>query len=366
MGGISNLLDKILYYSNIFQYVIVGILIIVGGLFLYFRNNRVKLRKKEDTIDYSNVKRKHCTEFVNIEDIKNNMIINDDYTYFTMGIKCVGFDYKTAHKQEQHRVIYNYIEFINMIEKPIQYFLQCRNIDVEKNIEMYERAQEKCKEEIEKYTVEVENFLKTIKSLEENEKIIVSELEKIKESSEKENKLKEKEYELNRINELIENTKSELVKAEKRLDNSKWQFDHLSHQIAYGKIISSPDQDPQRDEYYVFSYTHNKLDFSVELTKEEITERAAKELTARANQKIAALKRCNVTANILTSNELVELMRRCFNPKGADRFKFKDVLRTNFFSLVTTTDDFKRIEKESIVEKAFEELENKEVEEVAG
>jgi len=329
------ILDKLNMYADIIQYIIIGIALIGISIYFYLRHTGFKFSKKNKEVDYSEVTRKHAADFVQLEDIKNNMYINDNYTYFTAGIRCIGFDYKTAHNHEKVRVQKNYIEFFNMLEKPIQYFIQCRNIDMDRSINRYKETQVEVQGQIDNLALELDNLKESLDDIKAQDEIDIKLLEKIEEK---------------------------IKKTSRSLENTKWQFDHLEHQIAYSKAISSPEQEPQRDEFYFFSYTHNKYDFTVDLSKEEIIDRAARELMSKANSTISVLKRCNVRATILTSNELAEIERRCYNPKSADTHKFRDILKSNFFELITTTDSFQKAKNEVLADEIIEGLERGAVE----
>lgn len=303
-----NIVNNLVKYVEIFKYIaILGFSLVIGIVFYY--KKRKKKRKREDDISYAEYKKSPSQEFVKLEDIKHNMIIDDNYSYFTIGIKCSGFDYSTASGLEQQRVEGNYIELFNMIDIPVQYFVQCAAVDVESNIQNCNKAAAKKMELIKAYEVELNNLTTTKESgtLSGEELALVNE---------------------------------EIAKTNKKIKNTQWQYDHLLHLNAYTQTISESKEEPQISDYYLLSYYHDAASFSVELTKAEIMERAYRNLESKANAFISVLKRCNVSAAILTTDELIEIERRCYNPIGADDFKMRDVKNTNFYEMVVQSTSY--------------------------
>ena len=109
---------------------------------------------------------------------------------------------------------------------------------------------------------------------------------------------------------------------------------------------------PQQIQTWVFDWEFNPLDFSVDLSDEEIYKRAIMELDAIANAKIHALSNCGVKAYRCSTEELIEMTRRYSCPVSADRFKLRDIVNSSFFDDIFTSDDVQRMSKRAAEESA--------------
>lgn len=329
--GLLNMLDKLNYYANIVLYVVIGLIMLGLGLFIYFNKFLRKFRKKEDTTDYSQMKREESRKFVKLDSFSENMYEVIKEKYFTAGIRCIGFDYHTAHAYEQLRVMNNYISFINVIDKPLQFFLQCKDVDVESVILQAREDQYRIYEEIKRHEKELENLNQTLKELELQPTVSQATIDQVKER---------------------------IKKVSRARENAMWEFEHIEHQIAYTKAISSVEEEPQREDHYFFSYVYNPDNFAVDLTEDEIRQRAKEELEAKANRLIAILAKCNVKAEIMTTDELKQILRRSYRPITANMFKLRDVEKSSYYDLVTTTDTYKEMEKRAIKEESMKRIYN--------
>jgi len=109
-------------------------------------------------------------------------------------------------------------------------------------------------------------------------------------------------------------------------------------------------------ETWVFDWTYHSYDFPVELTKEEIYERAKQELMSLENTYRHALSSCRVRARRCNTEELIEICRRYSAPLTSDRFRLRDVLKSAFFQDIITSDSVQELVDE-VQARAEEEFE---------
>lgn len=321
--------------TNIFIGVLIFILVAVAiggiGIFYYLRV-RQKRRAKPKNVDYSDFNRKDAKDYINnFENIKDDMIILEDGFRYVGVIDCQGFDFYSAHIIEQGNTVSNYISFINTINKPISYRQYCKSVDLDNTLDMYLEAYEKVNTKLEKAVLrlnEMETALKKEPDMEQSMKdLYVTEIERTT-------------NEINAYN---------------------FRKFHIEDQMRFIKENSGVSASPLISSTYVFDWTYNPNEFSVDLTEDEILERAKAELEAIANSKIHALAMAGVKARRCTTVELIDMYRRHSQPISAERYKITDILDSSYFDDITTTDCIKRVEevvKEVEKEEAQEEALN--------
>ncbi|WP_113675864.1 hypothetical protein [Vallitalea guaymasensis] len=321
-----NLIEKLNMYLEIILYIIMALVLVGIGIWFYIRS-KPNSKQKEDTTDYSQFPKKSSEEFVIIGDIADNKIVMDNGTRYVSGVKCNGFDYNTAREDEKLMVQANYINLFNMIDNPIQFYLQCQDVDVEHIINNHQEAKQKVLIKLEKANIEFENLQQTIKELKDGEG---EELVK-----------------------LLDEAKKRKILVQKTIDCLTWDYRHLEELIAYIKTVSENREEPQRNEYYFFSYKFNPLAFSVNLTKGEIEKRAATELKTKAENFKSILRSSKVSAEMVDKDELIEIVRRHYNPISANIYKSNNIKNSNFFDMVTTTDYFDETKEKYIISEAL-------------
>lgn len=338
------LINKINMYLEITVYIVIGLIMMGIGTWYYFRT-RPKAKKKEDHIDYSTLPRKPSTEMVLLDDIVENMIITDNGSRFVAGVKCNGFDYRTARPEEKLAVQGNYIQLFNMIDSNIQFYMQCQDVDVEHTLTNHEEAKENILKKLESKTNELKNLWDTRAELMERELKHNNELEEL------ESDLGEKE-DSNYTNFLNE-TNLRIEKVERSINRLEWKYRHMLEMIAYTKTVSENKEDPQRNDYYFFSYKFNPLAFSVSLSKGEIEKRAAEELRTRADNFCSILRTSKVKAEMVEKDELIDIVRRHYNPISANIYKKSNIQRSNYFDMVTTTNDYDATKEKYVLSEVY-------------
>ena len=95
------LIKQMIFYARIVL-VIVIILMIITGIWLYYTFKIKKRKRLEDrVIDYDSFEKRDATEYLRFDDIKRNMIITDNLKRFVGIINAKGYDYFQARPNEQ-------------------------------------------------------------------------------------------------------------------------------------------------------------------------------------------------------------------------------------------------------------------------
>ena len=308
------LLNRIISYVKIFGIASVALSFLLLGVGIYFLKIK-KTKMKELDVDYNSFNRKDTLEYVRFDDICG-MVIDKEHNRFISGIKCTGFDYADAESSEQLQAMRGYLSFLNLLDKgSIQFWQTARNVDLDELISQY-------KEELER--IQEKRFLLNL------------DYESMREESEK---YLDKEDEYNIYY-------KKLIQMQRELISFGYQCEQLQAQIIYMEAISGEKADPQQETCYIFDWTYNKMEFTVELDEKEIQVMARKQLQNTANSYIGALRSAGVKCAMLTDEELLAYLRRHMHPVSADIYKIDDILKSAYDSLVVTSKSYEKKEEE--------------------
>ena len=121
---------------------------------------------------------------------------------------------------------------------------------------------------------------------------------------------------------------------------------HMEDQMYnYISGMNGNGNNPKIEECWVFDWTFDPFQFSVELSEEEIKQKAVNELRAKGNAMRHALSACKVKSRRLNTWELIDLCRRHSSPLSAERYKLKDVINSSFFEDIQTSVSLEEMEK---------------------
>lgn len=274
----------------------------------------------EEGKDYSMLQRMDSEDYLKFDDIKDRMIICDGGTRFVAAVRGYGFDFYRASAEVQAAVMQNFIGFINTITTPTMYRQHSKAIDVEHTMKLYERAYQKKEMELFEIAEDIRNI-----TLSRSERVYTEEEKRL---------FEERLAELNRTKKAKE-----------------WQKDHLRDQMAKLRQSSGEHVDPERVQCWIFEWKYNTMDFTMDLTMEQIYEKAVRELDSMANAKIHALQNCKVRAVRCSTENLIEMTRRYSSPVTSNCFRMRDVLKSSFF------DDFNyETDHDELIERAKESV----------
>ena len=304
--------------------------IIILIFFFFFMSIKEKSKEKENK-KTSNAKTKEngtqgnytklsVFDFMEFDDIRDNMIIQNNGTKYLMVIECEGINYDLMSEVEKTAVEQGFISFLNTLRHPIQLYIQTRTINISNSIENYNKELEKIRQEL------------------------VS---------------KQNEY-----NKLLQNDSGN----QKLLNNLRLEIARNQNLYDYGKdIISNTEKmslnkNVLRKHYYiVIPYNVTELGTNMDDEEEKIN-LIFSELYTRAQTLIRTLFACSMKGKVLDSNELVELLYVAYNRDDAEVFGVDKAIKSGYTELYSTAPDVldKRMEaiNKQIEEKAIEKAKN--------
>lgn len=334
-----NSIQMILSYINM-----IGICAIVAlggmvGVFFYFTKVK-KVTAKVEKIDNTHFKRVDSLSYVPIKDIiydgdnvDGDGVIVLSENEFVAGVSVRGFDYPAASTDEKLDAQIKSVAFFNIVENPISFRQSVKSVDLTTNINDYEEIAKKISFELMELNSEFDSTL-----------------------------IKAEDY----IGEPdVYDVYSERLKELKRLIVcKKHTLDECQSIIGYLQSMSRDttnrkDAIGENTNQIMFSYTYNAANYSTELSKEEIYEKAVEELNTQTKSYINALGRCHFRAKRLSARELIGLFRKQTCPITGEDFELTELLDSSYTSLFISSDSV----KEAYMNKVGEDAYNQQMEE---
>lgn len=258
---------------------------------LKIQNNENKDVKKNQ--DYTS---KSIFGFMEFDKIEDNMIIKNSGKKFIMAIECQGINYDLMSGLEKNSVEQGFLQFLNALRYPIQLYIQTRTVNLGNSISRYKQKISTIRDEYMRKQMEYNSILNN-------------------------NQYTEKE---------LNNAKFELVKA-RNLYEYGLDIVNNTEKMNLNKNIL------KKHYYIIISYTPEETNSKYD--EEEIKNRAFSDLYTRAQSLIASIGVCSVSAKVLNSEELAELLYIAYNRDEAEIYQLSDALKAGVDELYSTGKD---------------------------
>lgn len=297
-------------------YLLIPIVIAVFGLiaflvYLYIKEKAPKDKakiedKKENKEDINSSNKQSIFNFMEFDDIEDNMIIQKNETRFLMVVELKGVNYDLMSNLEKNSVEEGFVQFLNSLRNPIQIYIQTRSINLENSLEVYREKMNEIENKYNKMRLQYEAMIDSEEYTDEQ--------------------IAKAHFELTKQANLCEYGNS-VIKDTERMSLNK-------NILSKNYYIIVP--------YYASEASNDKLD------KEELRNMAFSELYTRAQSIIASISACGVKGRILRTNELIELLYMAYNRDEAETFGLDKAIKSGFNELYSTAPD--------VYEKRMEEL----------
>lgn len=264
------------------------------------------------------VQRKDLFKFMEFDRIADDMILQEKESKYTMVIQCKGINYDLMSEIEQIAVEEGFITFLNTLKSPIQIYVQARAIDLKNSLDMYKSR--------------------------------VDDINK---------KYAEANDTLNRLTNDINASDNEIRNAQTQRDKFANIAEYAQDITRYVEKLSLNKHLLQRKFYIVISYFKSEVNSTAEFTKSELHDICYRELYTRAQSIIGALQACSVSARILTSNELAELLYISYNRDDEKIIDIKTALDSGFYRMYSTSKDVHEKKRELLQKQIDEDAMNR-------
>lgn len=306
-------------------YFIVFIMILLVIFYIYLmkpKAEKIKKESEEELIEdktqrekkiepnygkyTGNLTRESIFEFMEFDEIVDNMIVRKNGNQYIMILQCNGVNYDLMSEQEKISVEEGFVQFLNTLRFPIQLYIQSRTLNLRDIIDEY-------KSRIDNLTIEIDKIDTKI----EQAKIMGNKALKEKLEFEKRRKINILEYGVS-ITDYVE------------------------------KLSSNKNVLQQRT-YVVVSYYSAEIGGGLErYSKEEIYNMCFAELYTRCQNIASALGNSQITCSILDSEELAELLYIAYNRDEAELLQLSKALDAQYDSLYSSGKDVIKKKQEKL------------------
>lgn len=314
--------EKIMEIGIIIVIILVTIIIglIVWYFWLKYKNKKLenapKNNEAEENLEKKNSEYniKSIFNFMDFEKIEDNMIIQKRGKYL-MVLECQGVNYDLMSEMERTSVEQGFIQFLNTLRSEIQIYVQTRTVNLEDSILSYKQKFE-----------EIENSYIKMDAR-------YNEMKKSERYTQKD----------------IEKAYMELVKLRNKYEYTK--------DIIADTERNSLNSSVLHKKYYIIIPAYEDELITENCSKDEIQSMVFSELYTKARSMIRTLSKCEVNANILDSEGLIDLLYVAYNRDESDIFGTKRMLNAGFEDIYTTAPDVldkkiklldKKIEEEAV------------------
>jgi len=245
-------------------------------------------------------------EFMEFDEIVDNMIIRKNKTQYVMILQCNGVNYDLMSEQEKISVEEGFVQFLNTLRFPIQLYIQSRTLNLKDIIGGYKERVSVLRNDIEKINI------KLIQAKQANNRALQEKLE-------------------------FEKRRKENV---------------LSYGIDitdYVEKLNSNKNILQQKTYVVVSYFVNELGENLSnYSKDEIDSMCFSELYTRCQNIAGSLATSQVTSRILESEELAELLYIAYNRDESEVYRLAQALDAQYDALYSTGKDVLQKKQEKL------------------
>lgn len=281
-------------------------------------NNKIKKRKVDNKYSKQSI-----FDFMEFDDVQDNMIIQKGGKRFVMVVKCMGVNYDLMSQMEKISVEEGFQQFLNTLRHPIQIYIQTRTINLENSINEYKKRVKEIEDEFNK-----------------------------------------KQYIYNQIRESGMYTKEQEEQYYYELTKQKNLYDYARDIVSATEQMNKNRNVLSKEYYIVISHYAEEAN-DEKYYNEEVRSMAFSELYTKAQAIIRTLSACSVGAQILTSRELIDLLYVAYNRDEAETYGIDRAIKAGYNELYSTSQDVfaKKIKAldEEIEEKAID-LANSKVE----
>lgn len=250
-------------------------------------------------------------DFMEFDDIEDNMIIQNGGKRYLMAIECEGINYDLMSEVEKTSVEAGFVQFLNTLRYPIQIYTQTRTINIGNSIEKYREK------------------LKEIKT-----------------------ELDQKQLQLNKAMQSSTISSSQLQKLKMEVARNLNLFEYGQDIISNIEKMSLNKNVLKKHYYIIVPYNTSELGVA-ELGEEEKRNMIFSELYTRCQAITRTLFACSMKSRVLTSNELVDLLYVAYNRDESEIYSVDKAVKAGYTELYSTGPD--------VLDKKMEAL-NREIE----
>ena len=281
-------------------------------------NSNTSAYKKNMNTD---VPREDIFNFMEFDKIQDDMIIQQNGEKYTAVIKCKGINYNLMSEVEQLAIEEGFMNFLNTLKFPVQLYVQAQSVDLKASIASYK----------------------------ENMKSIWEEYDEVN-------------SQYNAVINSLESTDEEVEQVEDRRNSVLNVLEYGQDIVRYVERLAGNKNMLQRSFYVLVSYYKSELSNASSFNKEELLDVCYTELFTRVQNIMSGLSMSAVSASILKSNEIADLIYSAYNKDDKNAISVQQALESGFYRLYSTSEDAVTKKHKRLVENLRQEAEYKAIE----
>lgn len=259
-------------------------------------NGTVDSNKSNNIVQTKSYTTQNIKSFLDFDEIKDNMIVQDKGKRLVMVIQCQGINYDLMSSMEKVAVEKGFVQFLNSLTRPIQLYVQTRKVNLESSLQNYNKQLKVIEVKYNKARNQFEQAQKNVKLT--NEQYNLIKLEYIRQKN------------------LYDYTKDIISNTEK---------------MSLNKNILT------KNYYIAISFVPDNSEGLFQ--KEELLDMAFSELYTNAQSLLRILSVCGITGRILDSVELADLLYVAYNRDASEVYGVDNAIRAGYDALYTTAPD---------------------------
>lgn len=247
-------------------------------------------------------------DFMDFEEVKDNMIIRKNRSQYIMVVRCKGGNYDLMSEEEKVSVESGFVKFLNTLKYPIQLYVQTTSLNLRDIIKDYNKRLDEMRNEIK----EIEQQIRIAKASGDEKQI------------------------------------ERLIFEGRRKENV---FEYSRDISEYIERMSMNKNILQQKTYIAISYYASEVDNAENLGKDELDNICFSELYTRTQTIIRTLGSAGVTGKILNSEELSELLYVAYNRDEAEVMEISRAIEAEYDALYSVGKDVLEKRKQVLEEK---------------
>ena len=298
----------------------VGLVVLMAAIYFVSASNKAKKEAQKSLEDagpmitrgINNVPIESTANFLDFDEVKDNMIIRKKRTQYVMVIQCQGVNYDLLSGDEKMAVEEGFIQFLNTLRFPIQLYVQTRTLNLKDIVEDYKKRMQGMKDEIERLKMKLDQAKRTGNL------------------------------------DLVERTEFEIRRKENVFEYGSDISEYIARLSVNRNIL-------QQKTYVVVSYFSAEVGAMAHSANEDMDSMCFSELYTRCQSVISALGSSEVMGRVLNSEELAELLYIAYNRDDSENLQLSKVLNAEYDALYSKGKDVLVKKQERLNEQIQEE-----------
>lgn len=310
---------------NIILVVIIGVIVVLGlvAILIIVKSRTKKAPKDAIKVKENGIQRNPTTyitrdgkeinsiyQFMEFDDIVDNMIVRKNRQQYVMVLDCKGINYDLLSQTEKEAVEAGFMELLNTLRYPIQLYVQTRTFNLKDLIAEYQKRID----EIHAGVTRIDGQIIQARKMGDSDAV------------------------------------AKLITERRKRENT---YEYAVSIQDYTKRMSESQNILQQKTYIIISYFITEYGDVSKYSKEEQIDIAFSELYTRAQTIIRALTSAEVTGKVLSSEELMELLYVAYNKDESEIYRLKEALNSSYNRLYSTAKDVMQ-EREERLKKQIE------------